>query len=150
MKTDIEADILVVEDNDSERESIVEALQASIQDVNLLAVSDGEQALDYLFKRGVWKDRAGNAPPKLILLDLAMPGADGFSVLGQVRSLEPEEALTLTPVVIFTDSQATGDITESYRCGANSYIMKPLSFPGFRTIVETIGQYWMMHNQVGV
>ena len=63
MKTDIQVDILVVEDNDSERESIVEALQASIQDVNLLAVSDGEQALDYLFKRGVWKDHPRNAPP---------------------------------------------------------------------------------------
>ena len=150
MKTDIQVDILVVEDNDSERESIVEALQASIQDVNLLAVSDGEQALDYLFKRGAWKGHAGNDPPKLILLDLAMPGADGFSVLGQVRSIEPEEALTLTPVVIFTDSQASADITESYRCGANSYIIKPLSFPDFRIIVESIGQYWMMHNTVGV
>lgn len=150
MKTDIQVNILVVEDNDSERESIVEALQASIQDVNLLAVSDGEQALDYLFKRGAWKDHPRNAPPKLILLDLAMPGADGFSVLGQVRSIEPEQALTRTPVVIFTDSQASGDITESYRCGANSYIIKPLSFPDFRIIVESIGRYWMMHNTVGV
>ena len=149
MKTDIQVNILVVEDNDSERESIVEALQASIQDVNLLAVSDGEQALDYLSSAAHGKTTPGT-PPKLILLDLAMPGADGFSVLGQVRSIEPEQALTRTPVVIFTDSQASGDITESYRCGANSYIIKPLSFPDFRIIVESIGQYWMMHNTVGV
>lgn len=150
MRIDTPVDILVVEDNDSERASIEEALQASILDVKLLAVRDSEEALDYLFRRGEWKDCAAGEPPKLILLDLAMPGTDGFSVLAQVRSIEPEEALTLTPVVIFSDSQAKADISKSYRCGANSYVIKPLSFPDFQAVVETLGQYWMMHNKVGV
>jgi len=140
-------DILIVEDNESQRASIVCALQNSIPDVLVHAVGDGSEALDFLFSRGSWTERAGREPPKLILLDLALPGSDGFSVLGQIRSIEANDALTLTPVVVFTDSEAGGDITESYRCGANSYIIKPLSFPDFQAIVETVGQYWMTHNR---
>lgn len=143
-------DILVVEDNDSERASIVAALQTSIQDVQVVAVCDGTEALDFLFARGAWVNRVGEDPPRLILLDLALPGSDGFSVLGQIRSLDAEDALMLTPVVIFSDSQAAGDITRSYRCGANSYIMKPLSFPDFQAVVTTVGQYWMTHNRACV
>ena len=67
--------------------------------------------------------------------------------LGQIRSIEPKGALTLAPVVVFTDSNSASDIQESYRCGANSYIIKPLSFPEFKTIVDTVGQYWMTHNK---
>jgi len=146
LNEDTQVDILVVEDNESERTSIVEALEASIQDVNLLAVNDGRQAMDFLLRREKWKNIVMASPPKLILLDLAMPEDDGFSVLGQIRSIETEGALTLTPVVIFTDSKAPGDIHKSYRCGANSYIMKPLSYPDFQKVVETVGQYWMTHN----
>lgn len=140
-------DILVVEDNDSERDSIVESLQSSIQDVSVVSVCNGKEALDFIFSRSIWSDRVGEDPPKLILLDLALPGADGFSVLGQIRSLEPQNALTLTPVVIFTDSQEHCDITKSYRCGANSYIIKPLSFLDFQAVVKTVGQYWMDYNK---
>lgn len=147
MTNDEPVDILVVEDNDSQRASIVTALQDSIPDVLVLSVRDGPEALDFLFSRGSWAGRVGEDPPKLILLDLELPDSDGFSVLGQIRSVEPKDALTLTPVVIFTDSQSSADITQSYRCGANSYIIKPLSFPDFRAIVETVGQYWMTHNR---
>ena len=140
-------DILVVEDNDSQRASIVLALEDCIPDVQVIAVRDGVEALDFLFSRGSWAGHAGEDPPRLILLDLELPGSDGFSVLGQIRSIEPKDALTLTPVVIFTDSQSASDIKESYRCGANSYIIKPLSFPDFKAIVETVGQYWMTHNR---
>jgi len=143
-------DIPVVEDNDNERASIVESLQASIHDVHVVAVHDGTEALDFLFARDDWTDRVGADSPRLILLDLALPGADGFSVLDQIRSSEPEDALTLTPVVIFSDSQAADDITRSYRCGANSYIMKPLSFPDFQAVVRTVGEYWMTHNRTRV
>ncbi len=140
-------DILVVEDNQSQRESIVESLEASIDGVCVVAVQDGDEALDFLFARGPWADRAGEEPPRLILLDLELPGADAFSILGQIRSLGPEDALTLTPVVIFTDSQSDSNATECYRCGANSYIIKPLSFNEFKTLVDTVGQYWITHNR---
>ncbi len=141
-------DILVVEDNESERASIVAALEETIPDVQVFSVHDGAEALDFLFARGVYTDRADESPPTLILLDLAMPGDNGFTVLGQIRSLERQDSLTLTPVVMFTDSQDNSDIKESYRCGANSYIIKPVSFPDFRTAVEKIGQYWMTFNKI--
>ncbi len=147
LKNDEPVDILVVEDNDSERASIVASLEAAIHEVNVVAVHDGSEALDFLFARGDWTDRSGAASPKLILLDLELPGSDGFSVLGQIRSIEPKDALTLTPVVIFTDSKAQYNIARSYRCGANSYIMKPLSFPDFQAVVKTVGQYWMTLNK---
>jgi two-component system response regulator len=139
-----------VEDNDSERTSIVDALIASIRSVRVLAVRNGADALDFLFARGAWTTRVGQPPPRLILLDLVMPGVDGFSVLGQIRSIEPQDALTLTPVVIFSNSNAAKDVETSYRCGANSYIIKPLSFPDFQTVVERIAQYWMTNNRVMV
>lgn len=140
-------DILVVEDNDSERKSIVDALQSAIADVRVASVSSGEKALDFLFARGDWDGRADESPPRLVLLDLAMPGTSGFSVLAQIRSIEPEDALTLTPMVIFTDSQSSGDIRDSYRCGANSYIIKPLSAPDFQSVVKAVGKYWMTQNK---
>ncbi len=140
-------DILVVEDNDSQRASIVASLEASIEGVQVAAVHNGDEALDFLFCRGAWTGRLGDDPPRLILLDLEMPGTDSFSVLGQIRSIDPRGALTLAPVVVFTDSKSDSDIQESYRCGANSYIIKPLSFSEFKTIVDTVGQYWMTYNQ---
>lgn len=147
MHNEAAVDILVVEDNDSERASIVEGLINAIRSVRVLAVHDGNEALDFLFARGAWTDRVGQPPPRLILLDLEVPGVDGLSVLGQIRSIDPQDALTLTPVVVFTNSEAAIDIETSYRCGANSYIIKPLSFPDFQAVVEKVGQYWMTHNR---
>jgi two-component system response regulator len=140
-------DILVVEDNKSQRDSIVESLEASINGVCVVAIPDGEEALDFLFAREAWVDRAGEEPPRLILLDLDLPGADAFSILGQIRSLGSDDALLLTPVVIFTDSQSERNTTECYRCGANSYLIKPLGFLEFRTLVDMLGQYWITHNR---
>lgn len=140
-------DILVVEDNESQRESIVASLQANIADVRVASVSSGDEALDFLLSRGQWTNRTDEDPPKLVLLDLAMPGTNGFSVLGQIRSIEPKEALTLTPMVVFTDSSEVGDIRDSYRCGANSYIIKPLSYRDFQSVVKTVGRYWMAQNK---
>jgi two-component system response regulator len=146
MLDDRPVDILVVEDNDDERASIVESLQTAIDDVQVVAVRDGKEALDFLFARGEWTHRVGADAPRLVLLDLELPGSNGFSVLGKIRSLDTEDALMLTPVVIFTDSKAGADVKRSYRCGANSYIMKPLSFPDFQAVVKNVGQYWMTQN----
>jgi two-component system response regulator len=139
-------DILVIEDSASESASIVASLEAEIPDVRVALAHDGEDAMNFLFCRGRWTARKGEGSPKLILLDLSLSDSHGFSVLAQIRSLEMEESLTLTPVVIFTDSYAQGDIKESYRCGANSYIIKPLSFTDFNRVVRSVGQYWMSLN----
>jgi two-component system response regulator len=143
-------DILVVEDNDSQRTSIVEALEASMDGICVVAVHDGDEALNFLFARESWAYREGAEPPKLILLDLELPGANAFSILGQIRSLGPEDALMLTPVVIFTDSKSDSNATECYRCGANSYLIKPVSFTEFKTMVDMVGQYWITHNRTPV
>jgi len=140
-------DILVVEDSDHQRESIVTSLQEAIPGVQVVAVGDGQDAMDFLLARGKWADRTGEDPPKLILLDLEMPGVDGFSILAQLRSLEAGDSLTLAPVVIFTDNHAKSNIARSYRCGANSYIMKPLSFPDFKSVINTVGKYWVTLNK---
>lgn len=140
-------DILVVEDDEQAQASIVSVLEASIRGVRVAATRSGSEALDYLFGRNGWADRVGEDPPKLILLDLALSGEDGFSVLAKIRELEPRDALTLTPIVVFSDSQAPADIKESYRCGANSYVIKPLSYPDFQAVVQAIGNYWISHNR---
>ena len=127
--------------------------KGATQQVNLILQATSEMAK--LFENLLLFSQASRDPVKkqrvdlkrLVREDLALPGSDGFSVLGQIRSLDAGDALTLTPVVIFTDSQSAGDITKSYRCGANSYIMKPLSFPDFEAVVKTVGQYWMTHNR---
>lgn len=139
-------DILVVETNDHERESLVSALQSAVHHVRVKSVASGDEALDFLFARGSFASRAGDDPPRLILVDLEKPGTSACSVLAQIRSMEPQDALTLTPVVVFTDSGARSDVEESYRCGANSYVIKPVSLPDFQAVVEKIGQYWMTHN----
>jgi len=139
-------DILIVEDNDGERASIVAALQAAIPNVQVIDFHHGLEALDFLFGRGEWIARLGGPPPKLILLDLSLTGSKGYFLLGQIRSIEPGSALTLTPVVMFTDSTSASDIMECYRCGANSYVAKPVSFPEFKAVVETVGRYWITHN----
>ena len=146
MLYDEPVDILVVEDREVDRNSIVEALQAAVPNIRVVAVHDGTEALDFLFARGDWADRLDEDPPRLVLLDLSLPGTNGFSVLGQIRSLEVDNALTLTPVVIFSDSLDAADITKSYRCGANSYVMKPLSYSDFRAVVASVGQYWLTRN----
>jgi len=139
-------DILVVETNDRERESLVSALQAAVQHVRVRSVGSGDEALDFLFARGAFASRAGDEPPRLILLDIEKPGTSSRSVLAQIRSMEPQDALTLVPVVVFTDSGDRSDIEDSYRCGANSYVIKPVSYPDFQAVVAKIGQYWITHN----
>lgn len=140
-------DILIVEDSDIDRAAIVAVLQASVPAFQVVAVRDGTEAMDFLFARGAYRDRVGEDPPRLILLDLEMPGADGFAVLKSIWSLKPENALTITPVVVFTDSPDAIDIHKSYQCGANSYSLKPVRFHDFQAVAETIGRYWIKHNE---
>ena len=147
MHYDDPVDVLVVEDSESERNSIVEVLQATLPDIQVVAFDNGTAALDFLFGRGDWTGRVAEDSPSLIMLDLSLPGEDGFFMLGQIRSHGAEDALTLTPVVIFSDSQDPGDITMSRRCGANSYVTKPLRYSEFQTAVKSIGQYWMTRNR---
>jgi CheY-like chemotaxis protein len=103
----------------------------------------GQDALDYLFCRGQYTGRESQLLPDLVLLDLKMPGIDGFEVLRQIKSTT---GLKRLPVIILTSSKEEGDRAMSYDNGANSYLVKPVSFEGFLDVVRTIGDYWLTLN----
>jgi CheY-like chemotaxis protein len=107
-------------------------------------VSDGVEALDY-----IRPDDPANAPrdgyPKLVLLDLKLPRIGGLEVL---RRLKASEATKTIPIVVLTSSQEESDLVESYRLGANSYIVKPVDFEQFTQAVVKLGLYWLLLNKV--
>jgi two-component system response regulator len=139
-----EVDILLVEDNPNDAELAIRALHKHHLANNLHHVTDGEEALDFLFARGKYSGRDIEARPKLILLDLKLPKVDGLEVLKAVKS---DERAKLTPVVVLTTSREEKDLIESYRLGVNSYIVKPVDFDKFVEAVKDLGYYWLLLNE---
>src|SRR5687767_12999822 len=113
-------DILVVEDNETDLEMTLRVLRRNSLTERLLAVRDGEEALDYLFARGNYSHRKGAAQPRVILLDLKLPKVDGLDVL---RIIKSDPSTQTIPVVVLTSSTEERDRVESYRLGVNSYIV---------------------------
>lgn len=136
-------DILLAEDNTSDIELTLRALKAEQLTAAVAVVRDGEEALDYLFRRGAFAGRS-DPQPRLILLDLKLPRLDGLAVL---RAVKQNEATRPIPVVVLTSSMERGDLTASYRLGVNSYVQKPLDFHQFRGLMRRIGEYWLGVNQ---
>jgi CheY-like chemotaxis protein len=137
------AQILLVEDNRMDIELTLDAFRSHHLGNTIAVVTDGEEALDYVFGRGKYGDRKANPVPDLILLDLKMPKMDGFEVL---RQLKAAPGVKRIPVIILTSSNEEGDRAMSYDCGANSYLVKPVSFDGFMEVVKQIEDYWVMLN----
>ena len=137
--------VLLVEDNPSDVALTRRAFgKAGI--TGLVAVEDGKEALDYLFREGPHAERPAGQP-SLILLDLNLPKLDGLAVL---RRLREDERTRHTPVVVLTSSVEQDDVASSYALGANSYIRKPVEFERFAQAVEAIGNYWLRLNQTPV
>lgn len=136
-------DILLVEDNLNDAELTKHTLKKHNLCNALEWVKDGEQALDFLFRRGEYVDRC-QSEPKLILLDLRMPKIDGLEVLKAVRA-NPKTAVI--PIVIMTSSTQDQDIINSYRLGANSFVSKPVAFEEFAKVVADLGFYWVFINK---
>jgi CheY-like chemotaxis protein len=137
------ANILLVEDNHMDVILTLDAFkEAKLKNIINVA-RDGEEALDYLFGRQQFADRSQFPLPNLILLDLKMPGIDGFEVL---RQLKTADILKRIPVIILTSSKEEGDRALSYDIGANSYLLKPVSFDGFIEVVKKIDDYWFTLN----
>jgi CheY-like chemotaxis protein len=129
-------EILLVEDNPAEIRLTVEGLKEARLANRLHAVSDGDRALDFLYRRGEFTA----APrPDLILLDLNLPGVDGRTVL---RTIKEDPSLKVTPVVVVTSSEAESDIIRSYEAHANCFISKPIDFDGFTKVVKSIENFW--------
>ena len=138
-----EAKILLVEDNPADIELTLHALRTEKICNHIQVARDGEEALDYIFRRAACQDRPPECDPTLILLDLKLPKVDGLQVL---RVLKANADTRLIPVVILTSSTEERDLVESYRLGVNSYIQKPVDFVQFRETVKQLGLYWLVVN----
>jgi CheY-like chemotaxis protein len=137
------AHILLVEDNRMDVELTLDAFHEAKLLNTIHVASNGQEALDYLFGHGQYADRNAFPLPNLVLLDLKLPGIDGFEVLRQIKSTP---ILKRLPVVILTSSKEEGDRALSYDYGANSYLVKPVSFDGFMGVVRQIEGYWLSLN----
>lgn len=135
--------ILLVEDNDDHAELVIRGMRDCTVANRIHHVSDGEQALDYLFNRGAYTDIATNPRPHLVLLDLRLPRVDGLEVL---RIVKTTPSLLRIPVVILTSSDAESDILNAYDFHANSYVVKPLDFKTFTRLIKELGYYWLGWN----
>lgn len=142
MNDDVE--ILLVEDDPSDAELTLRAFQKNKLANRIKHVTDGEEALNFLFAKGEYKDRDEQDKPRVILLDLKLPKIDGLEVLKAIR----EDANTrFIPVVMMTSSNEERDLIESYKLGVNSYITKPLEFEKFSKAVADVGYYWLLLNK---
>ncbi len=143
MRASRPAQILLVEDNRMDVELTLDAFRDRDADNNIHTAAGGQEALDYLFGVGEYADRERFPIPDLILLDLKMPVVDGHEVL---RQLKRSDGLKRIPVVILSSSREEGDRGLSYDNGANSYLVKPVSFEGFLEVVDKIDNYWLALN----
>jgi two-component system, response regulator len=141
--TEAPVEILLVEDNPSDVELALHAFARGRVANTIQVAGDGEQALDFLFRRGRHSTRA-NHRPRVVLLDLKLPKVDGLEVLRAVRA---DADLRTLPVVVLTSSREERDVVESYRLGVNSYIVKPIDFEKLLEAAEAIGFYWLMLNE---
>ena len=136
-------EILLAEDNPHDAELAIRGLERQQLANKISWVKNGEEALDFLFRRGAYAGRTDNGP-RLILLDLKMPKIDGIEVTRVVKS---DERTRHIPVVIMTSSQEEKDVANSYSCGANSYIVKPLDFKSLVEVAAQVGFYWLAINR---
>jgi two-component system, chemotaxis family, response regulator Rcp1 len=130
-------DILLVEDNPGDIRLTQETLTDSKMHNNVIVVNNGEEALAYLYRRGLYRD---SVRPDLIILDLNLPKKGGHEVLEQVKE---DSELKHIPIVILTSSKAEEDILKTYNLHANCYVTKPLDLEQFCTVVNTIESFWL-------
>lgn len=136
--------ILLVEDNPDDQALTLRALKKSHVLNEVVAVSDGLAALDFLFCRGRFAGRDASLMPAVVLLDLKLPKLDGIQVLQRLRA---DERTRLLPVVILTSSKEEADLIAGYQSGANSYMRKPVDFVHFTEAVGHLGLYWLVLNE---
>ncbi len=140
-----EVDILLVEDNPFDAELALRALRKCRLGEKVQVVSDGPEALDFLFARGNYAARQDSPQPKVIFLDLKLPMMNGLEVLQQIKSNSRSQN---SPVVILTSSHEDRDRRESYELGANSYLVKPVELDQFDSMICQAASYWLGCNTV--
>jgi len=135
--------ILLVEDNLPHAELVKRSLETHEIANRIYHVSDGEAALAYLFRQGVYADPATSPRPHVVLLDLRLPKVSGLDVL---REIKTHNDLCTIPVVILTTSTAQRDVVSAYAQHANSYLVKPVDFAAFTRLMHDLGLYWFLWN----
>ena len=135
-------EIVLIEDNPADVELTLNSLKKKNLANRVKILTDGQEALDYLFN--VCAPSGSGDCPLLILLDLKLPKVSGLEVLEKIRS---DERTKMIPVVVLTSSEEEKDRIESYRLGVNSYIVKPVEFGSFAKVVSEIGFYWVLLNK---
>ncbi len=136
--------ILLVEDNDDHAELMSRAFEEHQIKTRIYRIKDGEEALDFLFRRGKYADAETSPVPRVVLLDLRLPKVDGLEVLWQIKTT-PE--LQNIPVVILTTSESLKDVNTAYLQRANSYVVKPVEFGSFSKLMRDLGSYWLCWNR---
>jgi CheY-like chemotaxis protein len=137
-------EILIVEDNARDLELTLRALARNHLGNQVEAVRDGAEAIDFLFARGRYEDRRIGDGPHVIFLDMKLPKIDGIEVL---RRIKADPRTRMIPVVMVTSSAQERDMEESYRLGANSYVVKPIDFDAFVKTIADLGFYWLAVNR---
>lgn len=132
--------ILVVDDDPSDQFLVQEAMKVANLNYSLRLVSDGDEALEYLYHRGRYRDRFVSPRPDLILLDLNMPRFSGRQVAKTIKS-DPD--LKSIPVVVLTTSGQDEDVDALYQIGVNSYMQKPVNFDEFTAALRDLSNYWL-------
>ncbi|MBB6097724.1 CheY-like chemotaxis protein [Deinobacterium chartae] len=135
--------ILLVDDNVHDVELTLSALEENNLANEVVVVRDGEEALDYLYGRGIYRLRA-KGHPVVILLDIKMPKLSGLEVLERIKA-DPQ--LSSIPVVMLTSSREESDLLRSYGSGVNAYVVKPVDFADFIAAIRTLGVFWALINE---
>ncbi len=135
--------ILLAEDNANDVELTLAALAEHNLANEVVVVRDGNEALDYLYRRGPFANRPGEHPA-VVVLDIKMPKVGGLEVL---RAIKQDEHLRVIPVVMLTSSREEGDLMRSYQAGVNAYVVKPVDFNQFSEAVKQLGLFWALINE---
>lgn len=135
--------ILLVEDSINDVELILTSLAENHLGNEVVVVRDGEEALDYLYRRGMYRlRREGN--PVVVLLDLKLPKVDGIEVLSELKA---NNSLRTVPVVVLTSSREEHDLARCYELGTNAYVVKPIDFHEFVDVIKGLGLFWAIINE---
>ena len=131
--------ILLADDDPDDRKLTHDAFMENRLANEFHAVEDGEELMDYLYRRGKYESMRGDPLPGLILLDLNMPRKDGREALKEIKA-DPD--LRRIPIVVLTTSKAEEDIVRTYDLGVNSYVTKPVTFKSLVELIRILGCYW--------
>jgi CheY-like chemotaxis protein len=135
--------ILLAEDNANDADLTMRALSSDQSACEVVLAGDGAAAMDCLFRRGAFRSRQ-RGPPAVVLLDLKMPKVDGLEVLRQIKN---DAALRIIPTVVFTSSRERKDIVRAFQLGANAYVVKPLDFREYVSVLKDLKKFWLVTNE---